>query len=176
VDSVVGSYVKSAVVASDDTRPDLWNRSGTGDVQFTDIRLLNGSGVPSTTFGMGEAIIVEFGLRVHRPSPSLSLAMHVTRVETEQSVLHLVNEDCGFSVDNLQVGVHRFRVELPNCMLYPSSYSIMLWSGVINHATFDVIENAASFLVFQSNVSKRTFPFSSTRGVYFQPSSWDRIA
>jgi lipopolysaccharide transport system ATP-binding protein len=175
VDSVISAYVKSNSNSNSTTTPGDWTRNGNGKVHLTKVLLLDSAGNPSTAFAMGETIVVEFDLDFRQPFPSVSLALHVSRMDTQQSVLHFVNEDCGLSIENLSAGCHSFRVRVPNCMLYPSAYSISIWVGM-THQTLDFVHDVANFSIFQSDVSKRTFDFTSSRGVYFQPSSWDRIS
>jgi hypothetical protein len=78
-------------------------------------------------------------------------------------------------IEDIAPGKRRFRVEIPNCLLYPASYQIMLcfWGP---GATFDYVADVLSFSMVQSDVSKRTAPLSlHKQAVFFQPSTWQEI-
>ena len=170
VSSTTSAYLNSDTTGSSSTSQ--WHRSGTGEARFTDVRLTDLEGNQRDAFMMGESLIVEFAFTCSREYPSLSFAVEITRAETGLQVLHLVNEDCGFSVENLAVGTHSMRVEIPNCLLYPSSYTLTLWMGITNVSTFDFVHDVLSFEMHQGNISLRTIPFTSYRGVFYQHSLW----
>jgi hypothetical protein len=58
--------------------------------------------------------------------------------------------------------------------LYPSSYTLTLWMGITNVSTFDFVHDVLSFEIHQGNISLRTFPFTSYRGVFYQHSLWTK--
>jgi lipopolysaccharide transport system ATP-binding protein len=152
-----------------------WNRSGTGEARITDACLLDLEGNERDAFMMGETIVVEFDIEFHRFLPSINLAVEIKRIEDGLSVLHSVNEDCGFNIDINNIGISRFRVEIQNCLLYPSSYTIMIWTGINNISTFDYVSNILNFTIYQGNISKRTFHFTNSRGIFYQHSLWSKI-
>jgi lipopolysaccharide transport system ATP-binding protein len=172
VDTITNAYLSSDPASSAGTTQ--WHRNGTGEARFIDVRLKDLEGNQREAFMMGENIVVEFALECYRNCPSLSFALEIKRAETDLQVLHLVNEDCGFSVENLDVGIHGIRVEIPNCLLYPSSYTLALWMGITNASTFDFVHNVLSFEIYQGNISMRTFPFTGYRGVFYQHSVWEK--
>ena len=170
----ISAYVKSisAVSRSDTTQ---WKRRGTGEARITEARLLDTAGNPCTTFSMGETLVVEFDAEFHRSFQSINCSMEIQRTDMGLRVLHMESQDCGFVIEDIAPGKRRFRVEIPNCLLYPASYQIMLcfWAP---GATFDYVADVLSFSMVQSDVSKRTAPLSlHKQAVFFQPSTWQEI-
>jgi lipopolysaccharide transport system ATP-binding protein len=149
-----------------------WHRSGTGEAQIMNIHLWDTEGNQRESFMMGETIVVEFDIECHRPCPSFGCGLAIRNLETGLEVLELFNEDCGLVLPNLDVGCYTFRVQIPNCMLYPSSYTLTVWAGIFNGALLDAAHDAINFEMYQGDVSKRTFPFNTREGVYYQPSLW----
>jgi hypothetical protein len=125
------------------------------------------------TFMMGETIVVEFNIECYRPCPSFGCGLAVKNLETGLQILDIFNEDCGLVLYTLNADRYSFRVQIPNCMLYPSSYTLTIWAGIFNGALLDAAHDAVTFEVYQGNVSKRTVPFNTHDGVYYQHSSWE---
>src|SRR5262249_16668373 len=123
IESVVSSYVKSNTLSSQAAITNL-KRTGTGEARLISARLLDAAGNDCTTFSMGETIVLEFEVEFYRGFSSVDFTLEINRTEIGMRVLHLQNDDGGFAIDSVSEGVHRFRVEIPNCLLYPSSYEI----------------------------------------------------
>jgi hypothetical protein len=91
-------------------------------------------------------------------------------------VLHLESQDCGFVPESVAEGKRRFRVEIPNCLLYPASYQISLcaWAG---RATFDYVHDVLYFTMVQSNVTKRTYPLTRHKqAIFYIQSHWHEVS
>ena len=131
----------------------LWRRSGTGDARIMQIQLQDTAGHPRDSFMIGESIVVTFALECYRLSPSFGCGFTIKSVETGLDILDLFNEDCGLIMQHLDVGSYRFRVEIPQCMLYPSSYSLTIWTGIFHGALLDVAHDAVKFEMYQGNVT-----------------------
>ena len=90
-------------------------------------------------------------------------------------VLHLQNDDTGSVFQQIPKGERRFRVEIPNCLLYPANYEIHLgvWS---QDGVLDYVEAISSFSMIQSNVTKRTQPLTTHKqAIFYTPSVWREI-
>lgn len=172
--SVVASYIKSHKLTSEvDTRN--WSRQGSGEARISKVRLLDSAKQDCTTFSMGEQIIIEFDVEFYRRFPSVNFTLEISRTELSMRVLHLQNDDCGFVIPPISPGMHRFRVEIPNCLLYPTSYEVVLcvWTA---GGTLDYVEGAVGFSIVQSNVTRRTQPLSTHKtAIYYTPSIWTEI-
>src|SRR5262245_12772379 len=174
IESVVSSYVKSNTLSGQSASANM-RRSGTGEARLTSARLFDAMGNDCTTFSMGETIVLEFDVDFYCDFSSVNFTLEINRIEMGIRVLHLQNDDGGFAIDQISQGVHRFRVDIPNCLLYPTSYEIMLCIRT-SSSTLDYVENVASFSMVQSNVTKRTFPLSlHKQAIYYTPSIWTEI-
>ena len=174
VKSVLGAYIKSQPGGTQvDTKN--WKRIGTGDAKVVKARLADSKGDDSAAFMMGETIVLEFDVEFYRSFPSVNFTVEINRKEMGMRVLHLQNDDCGFAIQQSSPGMRRFRMEIPNCMLYPTSYEIMLciWN---REATIDYIEGVVGFSMIQSDVTRRTSSLTLHReAIYYAPSLWKDI-
>jgi hypothetical protein len=121
---------------------------------------------------MGETVVAELDIEFFRPFPGIYMSLDVKRAETGLGVLHLTTTDSGFNPEQITVGTHRFRVEIPNCMLYPGSYKIAVFIGIENIKAFDLVQDAMMFSMIHSGYSKRTGRFQSVLGVFHAPTVW----
>jgi homopolymeric O-antigen transport system ATP-binding protein len=147
------------------------HRKGSGDARFLDAKLLDANKESRSTFAMGESIVVEFEMEFARSFPWLHMSVDVKRSETGLPVLHLLNHDSGRYFEDLPNGTHRFTVEIPNCMLYPGTYSVSLFAAVPGNR-LDHVEDVVTFSMIQSGISKRASPFHPHLAVYHSPSIW----
>src|SRR5262249_22862222 len=114
IESVVSSYVKRNTLSSESASANK-RRSGTGEGRLTSARICDAMGNDCTTFSMGETIVLEFDVEFYRDFSSVNFTLEINRTEMGMRVLHLQNDDGGFAIDQISQGVHRFRVEIPNC-------------------------------------------------------------
>ena len=64
---------------------------------------------------------------------------------------------------------------MPNCMLYPTAYEIILWI-YSDMELIDYVEGVGRFSMIQSDVTRRTAPLSMHRqAIYFAPSVWSEL-
>ena len=174
VKSIISAYVKSQPVGSQvDTKN--WKRTGTGEARIIQARLLDSKGDDCTAFMMGETIVLEFAVEFHRSLPAVNLTLEVNRIEMGMHVLQLQNDDSSFAIEHISPGTRWFRVEIPNCLLYPTSYEIMLcvWTP---GATLDYVEGMVGFSMVQSNVTRRTNSLTlHKQAIYYSPSVWTEL-
>jgi len=172
---VVDSYLKSSGQI-DDNQNALRSRKVNTDAMIVAVRLLDSANRQTDMFRMGESIFVEFDVELRRCIPTLDMTVEVKRINLGMNVLHMVNHDCEFSPRNLSTGMHTFRVELPQCMLYPTSYALDLWIGTDGSRTgLDFVQDVAGFTMVQSEVTKRTQPLSThTQAIFYVPAKWSK--
>jgi len=175
VKSVLASYIKSQPTG---TRVDTknWKRIGTGDARVVKARLSDSKGEDCAAFMMGENIVLEFDVEFYKSFPNVNFTIEVNRKEMGMHVLQLQNDDCGFAIQQESPGTRRFRVEMLNCMLYPTAYEIMIciWN---REATIDYVEGVVEFSMIQSDVTRRTSSLTSHReAIYYAPSVWNDIS
>lgn len=168
--AVIGEYLKSTTL--EENQSSFAKREGTGEARLIDARLVDSDGCLRDTFSMGETIVAELDIEFFRPFPGIYMSLDVKRAETGLGVLHLTTTDSGFNPEQVTVGTHRFRVEIPNCMLYPGSYKIAVFIGIENIKAFDLVQDAMMFSMIHSGYSKRTGRFQSVLGVFHAPTVW----
>jgi homopolymeric O-antigen transport system ATP-binding protein len=169
VGPIVSEYLKSGGLES--ARSGDWNHHGTGEAQFTAVRLLDSDGLPRETFRMGETVVVDIATQFFSALAGIYMSVDIKRTETGLNVVHLTSEDSGFNPEIISAGAHRFTVEMPNCWLYPGSYKISLSLEAQNTRT-DYIQDVLSFSIVKSGDTKRIRPFYDHLGVYHAPSIW----
>jgi lipopolysaccharide transport system ATP-binding protein len=172
VATTVTAYVKKVTTVGkiDSAR---WIHAGTGEARILDARLLDSTATPAASFLMGESLVLELDIEFLRRFPTVNVALGIKRLDMNIEVLHLDNEDCGLTIDDVTPGKRRFRIEIPNCMLYPGSYQISPRILGRPATIYDFVRDAIGFSMVQTNVSKRTMPFSLHRqAIFYQPSHW----
>jgi lipopolysaccharide transport system ATP-binding protein len=171
VSSIVSSYLATSSNLSVKD-PEDWKREGTGEARISDARILDSTGNRRDRFGMGESILFEFDTQIYSDHQTLpdDIVVLINRVDIGLPVLHLSNLDSAFLTSGLMRGNYTFRVELPECLLYPGTYSVSVYV-----AGFDYVRDVLSFSMEQSDVSSRTCPFYKDLGIYHSPSNWKMI-
>ena len=170
--STVNAYLKSLETEGAQLAGE-WEHSGTGEAHIVAARIVDSDGHGRDTFSMGENIVVEYTAEFHRPFDMIHLAMVVRRSDIKLRVIDAASDDAGFVVENVGEGQRTFRVELPNCLLYPNVYDIGLWVGS-RGTRLDFVENVLRFSIVQSGAARRATPLDSESGVYFTPSIWSQ--
>jgi lipopolysaccharide transport system ATP-binding protein len=176
VRSTIDSYLKSMEISAK-KNPNEWTRIGGERARIIDIRILDTNGRRCETFGMGETIVVEFDVDFYDDFVSVDLAIEVGRQGMGINVLHLLNQDCGVFFNDISPGMRSFRVQIPNCMLYPGLYSISICVGTDNTRTvLDYVADLQNFTMIQSAVTKRTTSLSIHKSaIFFIPTKWEQI-
>ena len=176
VTAVVNSYIKSLTDQDDSTkarRSGNWKGSPAANIRNES--LLDSSGRECTTFSMGESIVLEFDVDFYSSVSSITFTLEISRTEMGMRVLHLQNHDTGCVFQQIPKGERRFRVEIPNCLLYPANYEIHLglWS---QDRVLDYVEGISSFSMIQSNVTKRTQLLTiHKQAIFYTPSVWREV-
>jgi len=172
-DETIKSYLESMSGDGAADAAGAWRREGSGEARVKRIQMLDTSGAPCDMFKMGDSVAVEFDVDFQRPFSEVDVAVEVKRIDTALPVLHLINADCGFELRNVDVGTRTFRVTLPNCLLYPSTYSISIWIG--SREALDYVFDLTTFSMVASAVSRRTTRFHPGKGVVHLPSIWEEL-
>jgi lipopolysaccharide transport system ATP-binding protein len=179
IEFIVNDYIKQ-MTAGSEVQTEQWSRKGTGDARITMVRVLDSGGAPCTTFSMGETILIEMDVEFYRSFPLINFHLEVARKDLGANILHMESQDCGFVVERVSQGKRRFRVEIPNCLLYPSVYPITLavwtsaaWRGKL----LDCISDVPGFSMVQSDVSQRTTPLALHKSaVFYVHSRWQEVS
>ncbi len=67
-------------------------------------------------------------------------------------------------------GLYEYRIEISLPPLIPGIYSLSFWIGPHYTQTYDLVQNALAFEVFESPTGGRTFPHSPHHGHIVPPS------
>ena len=175
ISSVISLYLKKNAngCAAD---PKQWKHIGNGDALITEATLLDSSGKVCNSYKLGETLIVEFGVEFYKFFACIdNIVLEVSKVDTGTNVLHLLSQDSGFCLENINPGKRRFRVQIPNCMLYPGTYQISIYIGDGRPGGFDKVQNVLNFTIVQSSISKRTIPFYPKQGIFYSQSFWNEL-
>ena len=173
VKSVVGAFVKMQPGAQGVVKG--WMRTGTGEARIVTARLLDASGDGCAAFLMGETLVLEMDVEFRENISNANFTVEVNRKEMGLRVLDVQTEDSGFAIQQIQTGMRRFRVEIPNCMLYPTSYeiTICIW---VHGKTIDHVDGIVGFSMIQSDVTRRTTALTIHReAIYYAPSVWTDV-
>jgi Wzt C-terminal domain len=168
--STVNAYLKSFETGSAQGA-DHWQHSGTGEAHVVAARVLDSDGRERDTFSMGESLIAEYTVEFQHAFDTIRLAIVVRRSDIKLAVIDAVSDDAGFVPEKVGKGRRTFRVEIPNCLLFPNVYDISLYVGS-RGVRLDFVENVLQFSIVQSAVARRTAQLSSEWGVYYTPSIW----
>ncbi len=170
IDEVVSAYIASAAEAHH-ADPSEWRHHGIGEARFIDAALVDILGDAQATFTIGETLVVRFDVELSRSLRSMTMAVAIRRADTGLSVLDLASTDSGADFTNVAAGKHRFRVEIPECMLYPGLYSISL-VAVVPGNILDHVQDVLTFSMVPSDCADRAAPFPPRPGVYHASSTW----
>jgi lipopolysaccharide transport system ATP-binding protein len=168
--STVNAYLKS-LEAKSPSADGEWDRSGSGEARVAAVRLFDSDGNERDTFSMGEKLVVEYTVEFHRSFDVVELSMDIRRSDIGMRVVHVINEDSGLVLENIPKGKRTFRIEIPDCLLFPNTYDISLWIGSCG-IKIDYVERFLRFSMVQSAVARRTTPLYPDLGVYYVPSVW----
>ena len=140
------------------------NRPGSGDLRFTAIDFIDGSGQSTNCLHTGQEVTVRLHYRAARPvhEPNLSFAFHDS-LNTVVSCCTMTEARQGFVAEGEGV------VEccLPVLGLMPGPYSVRLRAA--GEVLYDVVESAAQVMVEGTGSSAM---HSGGLGISYQPGNW----
>ncbi|TVP78944.1 MAG: ATP-binding cassette domain-containing protein [Puniceicoccaceae bacterium] len=169
---IITRYMSDAVSAqSAEVFDQSTNRTGAGNVRFTDAKIELPETVGGVGLQVGDSLQMEFGIEVFGDDVGLlSFSVELGSADGLK-IAHLVDRDAGFSVDRPSPGRYRIRLELPDLRLYPDRYTLGLFVGTLNgKVCYDHIPAALSFNVIEGgDVAKRNLPTTTGR-IYWIPS------
>ncbi|MDD2338771.1 MAG: ABC transporter ATP-binding protein [Methanosarcina sp.] len=144
-------------------------RKGNGKVQFENYYVGNKEKKQKNQFLMGDTIYVYFILNFRESIKNAEISLEI-RDAFNNSIAHLSNEDDDFTFVGEKDHKYQFCVEIPNVYLTPTSYTISLWSGILNE-TFDHLRDCISIEIIQSDKVRRKTRYPSHLK-YFLQSKW----
>jgi lipopolysaccharide transport system ATP-binding protein len=178
IGSVIKRYIKENV-GSNELETRRWKHLGTGEASLSGLRVLDSGGNPCAVFAMGETVVFELDVEFHRDFPVINFSLELKRLDHAANVVAMESQDSGF-VGGSGEGKRRFRIEIPDCLLYPAVYEISLgiWTASAWFGTLlDYVGDMPGFSMVQSDVSKRTTPLAvHKQAVFFMRSHWQELS
>jgi lipopolysaccharide transport system ATP-binding protein len=169
---VVQDYLSSSEVSQASELEQRLDRSGSGDLRFTNITLERHDGevIPSVFAGDEAVFVVGF-----RKLASLRRNIAVDMALCDgmgQRLLTLSSRFSGDSLDNLpEEGF--FVCRIPRLPLLPGSYTVDLWCGEATGATIDYLHRASYFEVSEGDFYKTgKLPTRSRHGYFMCDHRW----
>lgn len=171
INSIISTYMRSTR-SNFESNPQNWKHCGTGQAHVTDMQVLDPSNNPCSFIKIGDTVIVDFEVEFYE---ALDVVDDVTvvfkKAETGERVLHMQSLDCGLLVKNVSKGKRRYRVEIPELMLYPGYYLISIYLGARLEA-IDYVQDVFNLNIVQAKISGRIAPFYPSTAKYHQKSLW----
>ena len=144
-ESIVTQYMKNV---SNDGEPQVWERTGSGHVNFTSVEVLDSYGTVCTQLPMGHDVRIraagvgdragtEFNFSIQFITVTGTVAMWVC----DQTKTFRVNSEGRFSVE----------MHISQLMLMPGAYFLSTWAGRAGQEDFDWVKNAAPLEIVQSD-------------------------
>jgi lipopolysaccharide transport system ATP-binding protein len=153
----------------------LWRHEGVGGARIQRIEVLNARGLPCDAFPMGETVLFEFDVDFMETFTAVDMSVVIRRPELGMNILCAYSKDAGFSIDRTEPGTRRFRIEIPECNLYPSSYSVSVFVGVGGVTVLDSVADVLRFSTVQSGITGRTTRLDNDEAVYYAQSRWSEL-
>jgi lipopolysaccharide transport system ATP-binding protein len=143
---VVRSYVGDIVGESQRSLRDRENRTGSGQLRFTDIRLeQNGQPIDSTATGESFDIVVSFETADGNPLHSVNFGVSITSQDEEKPLLNLYTETEGTLFHDVP-GRGEVRCQVRRLPLPAGQYYIDVWSD-IHQQMLDALHRASDLTI-----------------------------
>ena len=120
---------------------------------------------------LGESLTISIQLEILKDITDLSFAIDILNDKLEL-IAHLINEDCGFYLSKImKPQVITLSIKTDKLLMIPGFYAMNLWIGKGQMETIYTIQNFFSFILEQSNYTKRTKPLPKHSKLYLH-SNW----
>ncbi len=151
------------------------NRIGSGLARIQRATTKNCRGAITNQFRMGDDLIIEFDVCSKELLRRIALSIDV-KTSTGIPVLHLVDRDGGFTVNELH-GNKRIRVTIPKIPLYPGSYLLSFWIGnsISYDGEYDYVLDCLSIDVSEGDLLKRSY-LSWENAIFTCQSWWNEVS
>ena len=154
-------YIKSMIRGSEGH---VWDRTGSGHVQFKSVQLLDASGGSCLSPSIGQCVRVRATGKSERPDTDFNFAVQFITT-SGIAAMWLYDQRHTFRTD--PEGKFTLEMTVPELLLMPGSYVLSCWIGRPGQDTFDWVTNAAFFDVIQSNRIPVTDAVTNQLGLIF---------
>ena len=170
---VVGRYLsQSSGLQGEIDLGEFTNRNNPGPACIRWVAIKNSQGAVTGHLQMGDKVTIEFAIQSKEPLHRLALSVSL-KTSTGIPVLHLVDRDFGFTIDELY-GTERIRVTIPQLALYPGSYLVSVWIGDSMGNDYDYVVDCLSIEVTEGTLIRRN-GLSWNQAVVACQSAWERV-
>ena len=171
INSIISTYMKSTR-SNFESNPQNWKHFGTGQAHVTDMQFFYSGNNPCSFIKIGDTVIVNFEVEFYEDIDVVDdVTVVFKKADTGERVLHMQSLDCGLLVKNVSKGKRRYRVEIPELMLYPGYYLISIYLGARREA-IDYVQDVFNLNIVQAKISGRIAPFYPSTAKYHQKSLW----
>lgn len=137
---ITGLYSSSTEI---EARVDLDGMKHAGPGHFArlvGLEVLDRSGDPTTTFEMGDTLMVRLRIRCHKPCRGAEVGLKISSA-MGVAIHYLVSRWEGAAFD-LSPGTHWLEVTMPNIRLHPGRYLLAPWISSTPYQSDDNVQNA----------------------------------
>jgi lipopolysaccharide transport system ATP-binding protein len=167
-------YVRAAAATPSVDLTSVTNRQGPREYgRLTSISMFDAAGRPCDHFAMGDTMVVEFEIECHkRLYPS---EMGFGLANTYSVTIHyFVSAWEGLEID-LKPGRHRFRVTIPQVLVYPGTYVLTPYLKRQGYPVDDQVDTAIQLTIVESDLTGHNpyfVRYSRSKAEVYCPSEW----
>jgi lipopolysaccharide transport system ATP-binding protein len=171
----IARYTLSSAVSPSVDLTEVTNRQGQGEFgRFRAISLFDTGGGPCDHFAMGEALTVEIEVECTRRLYPAEVGLGLANAYGA-TIHYFVSAWEGMELD-LEPGRHRFRVTIPQLLVFPGIYALTPWLKRQGSSVDDQIDAAVQITVVAADVTGHNpyferFAYYGKNAVYC-PSHW----
>jgi lipopolysaccharide transport system ATP-binding protein len=171
----IARYALSSAVSPSVDLTAVTNRQGPGEFgRFHSISLFNGADEPCDHFAMGEALTVEMELECSQQLYPAEVGFGLTNAYSA-TIHYFVSAWEGLELD-LEPGRHRFRVTVPQVLVFPGTYVLTPWLKRQGSSVDDQVDAAIQLTVVAADVNGHNPYFerflSYGKNAVYCPSRW----
>jgi lipopolysaccharide transport system ATP-binding protein len=174
----ISRYVRSAATATSVDLTAVPERQGPREYgRLTGISLFDSAGMPCDHFAMGDPMIVELELECDRRLCPAEVGLLLSS-SFGVGIHHFVSAWEGLELD-LELGRHRFRVTVPQVLVYPGIYALSPWFKRQGALVDDQVAGAIQVTVVGADVTGHNPYFenySNSKAEVYCPSQWTHLS
>jgi len=176
--AAIARYLQAATVAPSVDLSSVTNRQGPHAYgRLSALSLFDAAGEPCDSFAMGEAMIVELEVECSRRLYPAEVGFGLA--SSFGATIHLfVSAWEGLELD-LEPGRHRFRVTVPQVLVFPGTYILTPYFKRQGQTVDDQVDAVIQFTVVQADVTGHNPYFerySFSKGEVYCPSRWAHMS
>jgi len=176
--AAIARYLQAAAVTPSVDLLAATNRQGPHEYgRLSSLALFDAAGSPCDRFAMGEAMIVELEVECSRRLYPAEVGFGLA--SSLGATIHLfVSAWEGLELD-LEPGRHRFRVTVPQVLVFPGTYILSLYFKRQGRTIDDQVDAAMQITVVQADVTGHNAYFERyafSKGEVYCPSQWTHMS